>query len=402
MPQPVWQWKSHFRRNSFGWKSQPAITRIKEAVSEIKKVAKKDPLLGAEGAVLFLERVAPAIEHVDSSSGSIGTAVNGAIRALVPLIAAAPADFKTRQGWLERLWQTRQDDDMPYLELLDERWGELCASPELANQWAEQLLGVVACAWRPDREIGEIIRGTVACLSALLTARRYDEILAWLRRAPFVMWHWHVWGVRALAAQGKTDEALQFALRALNRNDSPASAACECESILLAAGRVDEAYRDHALLANRGGASLGTYRAIAKKYPNIAPAKILGDLIASTPGDEGKWFATAKELGLWDVATALAQTSPCDPKTLTRAARDFATDQPAFAVQAGLASLDWLAQGYGYDITSEDVWAAHQATLQAAEAMGDVAAVKARMRQVVANGGPANFVAKVLGRVLAS
>ncbi len=59
-------------------------------------------------------------------------------------------------------------------------------------------------------------------------------------------------------------------------------------------------------------------------------------------------------------------------------------------------------RGGSSDITSEDVWAAHQATLQAAEVMGDVAAVEARMRQVVAAGGPANFVAKVLGRVLAS
>jgi tetratricopeptide (TPR) repeat protein len=400
MPQPIWQWKSRFRRNSFGWKSQPAITRIKEAVSEIKQVAKKDPLLGAEGAVLFLERVAPAIEQVDSSSGSIGTAVNGAIRALVPLIAAAPADVKTRQAWLERLWQTRQTDDMPYLELLDERWGELCAGPELAGQWAEQLLGVVAYAWRPDRDICETTRGTVNCLSSLFTAGRHDELLTWLQRAPFVIWHWHVWGVRALAAQGRTDEALQFALRSLNRNDSPASAACECESILLAAGRVEEAYRDHALLANRLGTNLGTYRAIAKKYRALAPAKILRDLIASTPGEEGKWFATAKELGMWGEAVALAQTSPCDPKTLARAARDFATEQPAFAVQAGLAALNWLAQGYGYDVTSADVWAAHQATLQAAEAMGDVAAVKVRMRQVVAQGGPASFVAQVLGRVL--
>jgi hypothetical protein len=32
--------------------------------------------------------------------------------------------------------------------------------------------------------------------------------------------------------------------------------------------------------------------------------------------------------------------------------------------------------------------------------MGDVAAVKVRMRQVVAQGGPASFVAQVLGRVL--
>ena len=28
------------------------------------------------------------------------------------------------------------------------------------------------------------------------------------QRAPFVLWHWHVWGIRALAAQGKTAEAM--------------------------------------------------------------------------------------------------------------------------------------------------------------------------------------------------
>ncbi len=53
--------------------------RVKEALSEIKKMARKDPVTGAEGAVLFLEKVSPAIEHVDSSSGVIGTAVNKAI-----------------------------------------------------------------------------------------------------------------------------------------------------------------------------------------------------------------------------------------------------------------------------------------------------------------------------------
>src|SRR5215207_8153621 len=68
----TWEWKARFRRHAFGWKSQPAITRIKQAVAEIKKVAKKDPLLAAEGAVAFFERVSAAIEHVDGSSGSIG------------------------------------------------------------------------------------------------------------------------------------------------------------------------------------------------------------------------------------------------------------------------------------------------------------------------------------------
>jgi hypothetical protein len=73
-----WTFRARFRRSAFGWRSQPAIKRIKEAVSEIKKAARKDPVMGAEGAVLFLEKLSPALEQVDSSSGAIGTAVNNA------------------------------------------------------------------------------------------------------------------------------------------------------------------------------------------------------------------------------------------------------------------------------------------------------------------------------------
>ena len=44
-------------------------------MAEIKKVARQDFLLGAEGAVVFLERVSPALDQVDGSSGAIGNAV---------------------------------------------------------------------------------------------------------------------------------------------------------------------------------------------------------------------------------------------------------------------------------------------------------------------------------------
>jgi hypothetical protein len=71
-----WAFRARFGRHAFGWKSQPAIQRVKEAVAEIKKVFGQDPVLGGEGAVAFLERVSPALDHVDSSSGAIGTAVN--------------------------------------------------------------------------------------------------------------------------------------------------------------------------------------------------------------------------------------------------------------------------------------------------------------------------------------
>jgi hypothetical protein len=50
-----WQFAPRFRRNAFGWKSDTPIQRIKEALAEIKALAKKEPVLAADGAVLFLE-----------------------------------------------------------------------------------------------------------------------------------------------------------------------------------------------------------------------------------------------------------------------------------------------------------------------------------------------------------
>ena len=67
--------------------------RIKEAIAEIKKVARSDKVLAADGAVTFLEKLSPALEHVDSSSGAIGTASNRAIEALVPIIEVAPVSW---------------------------------------------------------------------------------------------------------------------------------------------------------------------------------------------------------------------------------------------------------------------------------------------------------------------
>jgi len=49
-----WVFRNRFRRGAFGWKSQPATKRIKEAVAEIRKVARKDKMKAASGAVLFV------------------------------------------------------------------------------------------------------------------------------------------------------------------------------------------------------------------------------------------------------------------------------------------------------------------------------------------------------------
>lgn len=119
--------------HAFGWNSKLPIQRIKEALSEIKLLTRKDPILAAEGAVMLLEKLSPALEQVDSSSGAIGTAVNRAIDTLVPIIAKADVDIKVRKRWLDRLWAAFQDDEIPYLECLGDYWGELCVTKELAS-----------------------------------------------------------------------------------------------------------------------------------------------------------------------------------------------------------------------------------------------------------------------------
>jgi hypothetical protein len=396
-----WEFKARFRRHAFGWKSQPAITRVKQAVAEIKKVAKKDPMLASEGAIAFLERVSPALEQVDSSSGSIGSAVNNAIAELVPIIANAPADAKTREAWLERLFEAYQDDGIPYIEWLGDHWGALCASKEVASAWADRLIETVKHSWSPDPKLRGFFNGTTNCLSALVVAERYDDVLALLELAPYKMWHYRQYGVKALAATGKKAEAVRYAEEGRGLNDSPVAIARACEEVLLSSGLVDEAYRRYGLEANQAGTYLATFRAVARKYPHKPASEILADLVNTTPGDEGKWFAAAKDAGLYDDALALASRTPCDPKTLARAARDFAEKQPAFAASAGLLSLYWLVQGYGYEITSVDVWDAYRATLAAAERQGTSADVKERIRKlVVAEGAGERFVTKVLGREL--
>jgi hypothetical protein len=62
--------------------------------------------------------------------------------------------------------------------------------------------------------------------------------------------------------------------------------------LLLDAGRVDEAYARYGIQATSANTNIATFRAIAKRYPGIEPSRILGDLIVSTPGEEGKWLAS--------------------------------------------------------------------------------------------------------------
>jgi hypothetical protein len=394
-----WQFAPRFRRNAFGWKSDAPIQRIKEAIAEIKQVARKDKFLAAEGAVLFLEKLTPAIEQVDSSSGSLGSAVYRAIEVLVPIIGKADVDKNVRQRWLERLWQ---DDGISYIESLASHWGELCAEPKIAERWIDEFRPMVEYAWRPHFNGHGHYNGTSACLSAMMLAGQHEQLLALLEMAPYKFWHDRQWGVRALVALGRKAEAIRYAeaSRGLNMPDGTISEICE--EILLSSGLTDEAYQRYAIAANQGTTHLATFRAIAKKYQHKAPADILRDLVSSTPGAEGKWFAAAKDAGLYDAAIELVNHSPTDPRTLTRAARDYAEKLPTFALAAGFASLRWMAHGYGYEITGVDVIDAHDAVMKASSMAGlHAAETQDEIRKIIDGSHPMQrFISKLLSHHL--
>lgn len=73
-----WTFRARFRRAGFGWRgSRLAIERLNEALTEIRAAARHDPADAAEGAVLLLEKLSPALCQVGSSSGALGQREQG-------------------------------------------------------------------------------------------------------------------------------------------------------------------------------------------------------------------------------------------------------------------------------------------------------------------------------------
>lgn len=380
-----WAFTKRFRRGGFGWRaSRLASERIAEALTEIRAAARRDPLHAAEGAVRLLVKLSPALEHVDSSSGALGNAAHAAVDALVPVIAQAPADEATRDGWLEQLFEAIQSDDPPYLESLDDRWGELCANPAVASRLVDRLADLVQHV-NAERRRGRhaFTRADSLCYSALFYAGRHDELIKLSEGDPRPMWRDLQWVGRVKVARGEIDEAIEFMAKSVNSWTPMAGLARFAEGVLLNVGRRTEAYEKYALEANRATTYVATFRLIAGKYPEIDPDRVLADLIATMPGEEGKWFATAKTLKRFELAMQLAWKSPCDPKTLIRAARDSIAKSPSFAGEVALAALHWICQGRGYELTSLDVLLAYRLAQEAGDALGQSDLVVLRIQTML-------------------
>lgn len=380
----TWAFRARFRRNAYGWKgSKLAVSRIKEALSEIRTVERHDPILAAEGAVLLLTILSPALSDVDSSSGALGNAVNSAIETLVPVIANAPVSLTQREKWLEKLNEALEEDDIPYIEHLGEFWGELCVDPELASKWADEFLPVV------KHVIADRVRGayaftkyTTPCFSALFHAKRHDELLQLLDSEPRPYAGDVKWGAKVMVARGQIDEGLAYWREKGGNYVHETDFATFAEEALIAAGRRAEAFNRYALLANRANSNISMFRALHKKYPEIEPNKLLSYLIDISESP-GKWFATAKTLGQLEVAEQLIWKSPCDPHTLIRAARDFASKRPPFAMQCARGALHWISTGYGYEITGLDVRTAWDLAISTSETVGQTAETTAFIDRAV-------------------
>jgi hypothetical protein len=280
--------------------------------------------------------------------------------------------------------------------------GELCADKDIASRWADEFLPITRDVLSPEAGLGDYFKGTSACLSALLFARRNEELITLIGQSlkPIFL-NYRAYAARALAAMGRIDEAISMIEDNRGLNDSDYHVARICEPILLAVGRTQQTFLEYGFEANRMSTFLATYRALRKKYSMVEPKKILTHCINKTPGEEGKWFAAARHAGFLDVAQRLATEYRTEPKTLTNAARDHALTDPEFAVEVGISALRGINAGYSYDEPSgADVLAAYDAIMRAAEVSGKTTEVKSRLRALIGKSKETGIVRKVLARRL--
>jgi hypothetical protein len=393
MPSPKhkWEFAKYFRADAYGWKGTAiASKRIKEALAEIKKHHKNEPITACEGIVIFFEKLVPSIAQIDSSSGSLGNATDNAVEILTQIFGKTEIDFNTREQWLERIYDAYTEDGYGYLDNLGHRFGIFCREKKLAESWALKI--------QPMKEVSfgrrqGYFKGSIACLSCLLEAEKYKEILELLKKDEINFWSYRVYGVRALGHLGKIKEALMYANESKGDNDSQATVDLECEKILLGAGQVEEAYQ-LALNAYRETTNLGTFKAIKKQYPSMESKKILDDLIDRS-GDKGKWFATAKEIGELELAQELISKYPCDPLTIIRAAQKFQKCNPKFSIQCSFHSLRWMIYGGNFKFNSADVITAYKIAIEIGEGSGGTENVKGVIRSMLEH-DEIGFVSRML------
>ena len=344
---------------------------LQRAVGELRRASRGDAVRAGEGAVVLLERMAPAMEAVEDVVGTLAGAAARAIDQVAPLLAA-PVEDAVRDARLDRLWAALVADEVGHVRRLAEHWGSLCGTAARAGVWADRLL--------PAAREGLATAGSIACLAGQVAAGRHGEALALLAGRAIEVWPERQFGVLALAAGGDVAAALAYA-RASNPlgHRHAQDIARVCEAVLRAAGRDEQAYAEFAFAAHARQNCRQTFEAVRRAYPAVAASRLLGDLLAASPGQEGRWFATACALRFYGLALEIVATSPCDPRTLLRAGLGRLEVDPAFAREVAVAALRWTCGGHGVEIAGDDVYAAFDLARVAAGRTDTLASTRSRI-----------------------
>jgi hypothetical protein len=402
-PAHKWTFKPGMRAGLYSWRSSSkAIERLKSATSEIKAVNRSEPMTAAEGVVALAERIWPAFEHIDTSTGALGTAVYRTLTDLVQVLTAAPAPEPVRAKWLERLRTAIEEDGVQYLQPISDRFGEIAVYRNLQNMHADRDLDMIRSAWADHSSFGFVATATLT-LSCLLEAERYEELteLVGLQKSRF--WSDDRFVAEALLRQGREEDALAHAETLLRKEQRPwgfHDISRFCETILVQQGREAEAYRRFGLPSASGNTYLAMWRDLVKRYPDLDARQILRDLMESH-GSQGKWFAAAKTTKYFNIALDCAAQPDAAPATLIRAARDFAIKEPAFAAQVGLHAISHLLAGRGYEPSPFDIDEAVTHVMAASARIGQGERVLHELHRLAANTATARIMSAQLKSRLA-
>ena len=375
-----WNFKVYFRTRAYGWRgSKLAIKRLKEAVSEIKK--EKDKNLAAEGAIFLMSRFWLSFQDIDTSSGSLGSAVYCAMETLIAIIIKADVSLDVRKYWLDILQAILQEDGVGYVSNIAGYWGDIASYPQLASAQADRLSFIVKHAWQQKQSI---VYYDTAYLSALFFAKRFNEVLDVIKLNPYPAWHINNFKARVIALDD-IDKAIKYVESLRNIiNINPASIDLFCEGLLIKANRLTDAYNNYAIDANESNTYVSWFNKIKKKYGSLKTDKeILLNLINKNVAPLGKWFATANKLKLFDLALEIIKDDSVEPKTLNRAALSNVNNNPSYALEVALASLKWMVRGYGYEVSNLDVRNCISTIKQSAELTNTWGDVKVHIREII-------------------
>jgi len=403
-PAHKWAFKSGMRAGAYSWRSSAkAIDRLKSASAEIRAVARLEPVIAAEGVIALAQRIWPAFEHIDTSSGALGTAVRRTLDELLPILIDAQADENTRAKWLELLREAILDDGVDYLAPISDRFGEIAAFPALMNLHADRDLYLIQATWSDHVRYAHVPTATLT-LSCLLEAGRFAELLDLLAIKKTHLWFDEKFGAEALLRQGREDGALAYAKALLADDHKPwgrRDIARFCEKILVRQGREEDAYRRFGLPTASGNTYLAIWRDLVKRYPDLDARMILEDLIA-THGSKGKWFAAAKTARFLDIALDCAAQHDAAPATLIRAARDLKLKEPDFAAQVAVCAVRHLVQGRGYEPSPLDIDEAVEHLMVATGRIGASEWALQELRRISSSPRSVGLMADRLARVLST